>query len=137
MQQTRMRRAQGRHDPRRVKLHTEIKQFIDYCLRNRVAIEANQKVIDAEIREKFCQHGILALEQFGTMAIKKLQRVSRIRTSSLVTSSSCLSTLSSENESMGTLDTLDLFGKKSTVQTLLIHHWDINACEELQVSLLS
>ncbi len=131
-----------------MKLHIEIKQFIDYCLRNRVSIVANQKVIDAEIREKFRQHGILALERFGTMAIKKLQKVSGIRTSSLVTSSSCLSTLSSENESMGTLDTLDhittngktylkFLRKKSTVQTLLIHHWDKNACEELQVSLLS
>ncbi len=125
---------------RKLRLQVEIQQVLNFCRKYGVDVVANQKVIDAGIREIFRENGILALERFGTVDIRRLQKVSGAKT--LATNMSCLSLSAT---SIGFLDDLVLlkksrdksylrFSRKNArVKTVLLHHWNTDTCEELTV----
>ena len=119
-----------------------INSLLQFCLRNKVDVVANQKVFEAEFVEEFLKHGVLVLPRLGYKGCEMLKSISKcdlvltsleqlpaIDPSTLIRQIDYVEFVQQNNQSY-----IHLSKEKCTALTLVMQSWCENSCEEMKVS---
>ena len=119
-----------------------INSLLQFCLKNKVDVVANQKVFEAEFVEEFLKHGILVLPRLGykgcemlksickcDLVLTSLEQLPAIDPTTLIRQIDYVGVVHLNNQSY-----IHLNKENCNALTLVMQSWCENSCEELKVS---